>query len=183
MEQSGEHRIDVAFTGRPSSLPVVQSGDLPESPSGAARDSYDEPGRPVAITSSGSSPERDPQAVTAGHSDQNNVHERAASDARPPALPGCEENPSGTMTPSPAESSRSGPGTLPPSELSTCQACLTIAVLALLVAALCVATLRLLRSVDREFVHTYTPLPQAGGPAGKFDESPRDGKGAAAQNG
>ncbi|XP_075728236.1 uncharacterized protein LOC142769160 [Rhipicephalus microplus] len=180
MEQGGEHRIDVAFTGRPSSLPLVQSGDLPESPSGAGRDSHDEPGRPVAITSSGSSPER--EVVTTDRCDQNNVHERAASDARPPALPGCEENPSGTMTPSPAESSRSVPGTLPPSELSTCQACLTIAVLALLVAALCVATLRLLRSVDREFVHT-SPLPQAGGPAGKFDESPRDGKGAAAQDG
>ncbi|KAL3231921.1 hypothetical protein MRX96_023183 [Rhipicephalus microplus] len=163
MEQSGEHRIDVAFTGRPSSLPLVQSGDLPDSPSGAARDSHDEPGM-------------------AGRDNVLRLLSPSGT-LRPPALPGCEENPSGTMTPSPAESSRSGTGTLPPSELSTCQACLTIAVLALLVAALCVATLRLLRSVDREFVHTYTPLPQAGGPAGKFDESPRDGKSAASQNG
>ncbi|KAL1438992.1 hypothetical protein MTO96_047468 [Rhipicephalus appendiculatus] len=183
MTQSGEHRIDgiVAFTGRPPSLPgpLVRSGDLLDSRSGAARDSHDEPGQPVPVASS---PEQDPRAVTADRSDQYTVRERTASGARPPAqLPSCEGNPSGAMTPAPAESPRSGPQSLPPSELSTCQACLTIVVLALLVAALCVATLRLLRSVDREFVHS-SPVQQARGSGNKLD-LPRDGKNAAAPNG
>ncbi|KAH7965843.1 hypothetical protein HPB49_011388 [Dermacentor silvarum] len=78
------------------------------------------------------------------------------------------------MTPSPAEPPRSRPHSVPPSELSTCQACLTIVVLALLVAALCLATLRLLRSVDRE----VAPLPsRADAPSGNL-HFPLDGKGA-----
>ncbi|XP_065308489.1 uncharacterized protein [Dermacentor albipictus] len=198
MTQSGEHRIGgiVFFAGRPPHFPgrppgpLERGGDHPDSRRGCARDSQEEPARSTQAPSSCSLPVRE-AGPTCG--DHNTVRDRAVSNARQSALL-CEGDPSeiqrqlflartcpslqqpSAMTPAPPDPPRSRPHSVPPSELSTCQACLTIVVLALLVAALCLATLRLLRSVDREVAPPLSS--RADAPSGGSLHFPPDGKGA-----